>query len=67
MPFEAIVARYFRTQSLWYYFHVSAQFILGLAGVVLGIHVNNKLQPDIPGHQGIGILILVLGILQVCP
>uniref|UniRef100_A0A3Q7ELH0 Cytochrome b561 domain-containing protein n=1 Tax=Solanum lycopersicum TaxID=4081 RepID=A0A3Q7ELH0_SOLLC len=53
------------TQSLWYYFHVSAQFILGLAGVVLGIHVNNKLQPDIPGHQGIGILILVLGILQV--
>ncbi|XP_069151162.1 cytochrome b561 and DOMON domain-containing protein At3g61750 [Solanum lycopersicum] len=40
-------------------------YLQGLAGVVLGIHVNNKLQPDIPGHQGIGILILVLGILQV--
>ncbi|KAH0782792.1 hypothetical protein KY290_002390 [Solanum tuberosum] len=40
-------------------------FILGLAGVVLGIQLNNKLQPDIPGHQGIGILILVLSTLQV--
>ncbi|KAG5626569.1 hypothetical protein H5410_011787 [Solanum commersonii] len=68
LPFGAIFARYFRSQPLWYCFHVSAQFIgfiLGLAGVLLGIQLNNKLQPDIPGHQGIGILILVLSILQV--
>ncbi|XP_060218417.1 cytochrome b561 and DOMON domain-containing protein At3g61750-like [Lycium barbarum] len=67
-PFGAIFARYFRSQPLWYYFHISAQFIgfiLGLAGVVVGIQLNNKLQPHIPGHQGIGILILVLSILQV--
>lgn len=67
-PFGAIFARYFRSQPLWYYFHVSAQFIgfiLGLAGVVVGVQLNNRLQPHIPGHQGIGILILVLSILQV--
>ncbi|MCE3214679.1 hypothetical protein HAX54_053035 [Datura stramonium] len=67
-PFGAIIARYFRSQPLWYYFHVYAQFIgfiLGLAGAVVGIELNNKLQQDIPGHQGIGILILVLSILQV--
>ncbi|PHU09726.1 Cytochrome and DOMON domain-containing protein [Capsicum chinense] len=67
-PFGAIFARYFRYQQIWYYVHISAQFIgfvLGLAGVIVGIQLNNKLQPDIPGHQGIGILILVLSILQV--
>ncbi|CAN4108419.1 unnamed protein product [Withania somnifera] len=45
-------------------FDSSSGFILGLAGVVVGIQLN-KLQPNIPGHQGIGILILVLSILQV--
>ncbi|KAK4339394.1 hypothetical protein RND71_040856 [Anisodus tanguticus] len=39
--------------------------ILGLTGVAVGIQLNNKLQPHIPGHQGIGILIFVLSILQV--
>lgn len=68
-PFGAIFARYFKNQKLWYYFHVSAQFIgfiLGLAGVVLGIQLHNKLQVHIPAHEGIGILVLVLSILQVC-
>ncbi|WMV11574.1 hypothetical protein MTR67_004959 [Solanum verrucosum] len=68
LPFGAIFTRHFRSQPLWYCFHVSAQFIgfiLGLAGVVLGIQLDNKLQPDIPRHQGIGILILVPSILQV--
>ncbi|CAN4111447.1 unnamed protein product [Withania somnifera] len=54
--------------SLWYYVHVSSKFIgfiLGLAGVVVGIELNNKLQAGIPGHQGTGILILVLSIRQV--
>ncbi|PHU04908.1 Cytochrome and DOMON domain-containing protein [Capsicum chinense] len=67
-PFGAIFARYFKNQKLWYYFHVSAQFIgfiLGLAGVVLGIQLHNKLQVHIPAHEGIGILVLVLSVLQV--
>ncbi|OIT25942.1 PREDICTED: cytochrome b561 and DOMON domain-containing protein At3g61750-like [Nicotiana attenuata] len=67
-PFGAIFARYFKKQKLWYYFHVSAQFIgfiLGLAGVVLGLQLHNKLQVHIPSHEGIGILVLVLSILQV--
>lgn len=68
-PFGAIFARYLKKQKFWYYFHVSAQFIgfiLGLAGVVLGLQLHNKLQVHIPAHEGIGILVLVLSILQVC-
>ncbi|XP_055808217.1 cytochrome b561 and DOMON domain-containing protein At3g61750-like [Solanum dulcamara] len=67
-PFGAIFARYLKSQKLWYYFHVSAQFIgfiLGLAGLVLGLQLHNKLQVHIPAHEGIGILVLVLSILQV--
>ncbi|XP_049401424.1 cytochrome b561 and DOMON domain-containing protein At3g61750-like [Solanum stenotomum] len=67
-PFGAIFARYLGNQKSWYYFHVSAQFIgfiLGLAGVVLGVQLHNNLQVHIPAHEGIGILVLVLSILQV--
>ncbi|KAK4723708.1 hypothetical protein R3W88_026487 [Solanum pinnatisectum] len=67
-PFGAIFARYLKNQKSWYYFHVSAQFIgfiLGLAGVVLGLQLHNNLQVHIPTHEGIGILVLVLSILQV--
>ncbi|KAK4364174.1 hypothetical protein RND71_015532 [Anisodus tanguticus] len=67
-PFGAIFARYLKSQKSWYYVHVSAQFIgfiLGLAGVVLGLQLHNKLQVHIPAHEGIGILVLVLSILQV--
>ncbi|XP_015055176.1 cytochrome b561 and DOMON domain-containing protein At3g61750 [Solanum pennellii] len=67
-PFGAIFARYLKNQKSWYYFHVSAQFIgfiLGFAGVVLGLQLHNKLQVHIPAHEGIGILVLVLSILQV--
>ncbi|CAN4099457.1 unnamed protein product [Withania somnifera] len=67
-PFGAIFARYLKNKKLWYHFHVSSQFIgfiLGLAGVVLGLQLHNKLQVHIPAHEGIGILVLVLSILQV--
>ncbi|KAK3138049.1 hypothetical protein QOZ80_5AG0363810 [Eleusine coracana subsp. coracana] len=69
MPIGAIVARYFRRMDpLWFYLHVSLQFvgfIIGLAGVVAGVALYNKIQADIPAHRGLGIFVLFLGILQI--
>uniref|UniRef100_M4CTT6 Cytochrome b561 and DOMON domain-containing protein n=1 Tax=Brassica campestris TaxID=3711 RepID=M4CTT6_BRACM len=65
----AILARYLRHRDpLWYYLHISIQFtgfIFGLAAVILGIRLYNRIQPDIPAHRGIGIFLLILSILQV--
>ncbi|CAN6332069.1 unnamed protein product [Urochloa humidicola] len=69
MPIGAILARYFRRMDpLWFYLHVGLQFvgfIIGLAGVVAGVALYNKIQADIPAHRGLGIFVLFLGILQV--
>jgi len=69
MPVGAILARYFRrVDPLWFYLHVGIQFvgfIIGLAGVVAGVALYNKIQADIPAHRGLGIFVLFLGILQV--
>ncbi|CAH2063181.1 unnamed protein product [Thlaspi arvense] len=69
LPLGAILARYLRHRDpLWYYLHIGTQFtgfIFGLAAVILGIRLYNRIQPDIPAHRGIGIFLLVLSILQV--
>ncbi|CAN8253988.1 unnamed protein product [Cochlearia groenlandica] len=69
LPLGAILARYLKHKDpLWYYLHIGFQFtgfIFGLAAVILGIQLYNRIQPNIPAHRGIGIFILVLSILQV--
>lgn len=70
LPIGAIIARYCRRwDPLWFYLHAGIQlvgFILGLAGIVAGVSLYNKIQADVPAHRGLGIFVLVLGILQVC-
>lgn len=69
LPIGAIVARYFkRSGPLWFYIHAMVQFIgfiIGLAGVVAGVALYDKLHANVSAHRGLGIFILVLGILQV--
>lgn len=69
LPLGAILARYLRHRDpLWYYLHIGIQFtgfIFGLATVILGIRLYNRIQPNIPAHRGIGIFLLTLSILQV--
>ncbi|KAF7826180.1 cytochrome b561 and DOMON domain-containing protein [Senna tora] len=69
LPVGAIIARYFRHKDpLWFYLHSVIQFvgfIFGLATVLLGLQLHNKMQVHIPAHRGIGIFVLVLSILQV--
>ncbi|GAY45716.1 hypothetical protein WN944_017414 [Citrus x changshan-huyou] len=72
LPVGAIIPRYFKHKDpLWYYLHAIIQlvgFIFGLATVLLGIQLYNKLNvknANISAHRGIGIFILVLSILQI--
>lgn len=69
LPIGAIIARYCRQwDPAWFYLHIGFQvsgFIFGVAGVVLGVSLYNKLAAAVDAHRGIGIFILVLGIFQV--
>eukprot|EP00252_Welwitschia_mirabilis_P001564 TRINITY_DN11445_c0_g1_i1.p1 TRINITY_DN11445_c0_g1~~TRINITY_DN11445_c0_g1_i1.p1 ORF type:complete len:387 (+),score=41.76 TRINITY_DN11445_c0_g1_i1:255-1415(+) len=69
LPIGSILARYCRQKDpAWFYLHIGFQvsgFIFGLAGVILGFELYNKLEANFPAHRGLGIFILVLGILQV--
>ncbi|KAL6978102.1 hypothetical protein U1Q18_046428 [Sarracenia purpurea var. burkii] len=69
LPYGAIAARYFKHHDpLWFYLHVGIQFlgfILGLAGIVLGVSLYNKIHAHFPTHRGIGIFVLVLSVLQI--
>lgn len=71
LPIGAIVARYLKhKEPLWYYLHAFIQFLgflIGLATVVLGQQLYDKIHARVPAHRGIGIFVLVLSILQVCP
>lgn len=69
LPVGAIVARYCKQwDPLWYYLHAVIQligFIFGLAAVVAGVALYDKLHANVTAHRGLGIFVLVLGILQV--
>ena len=69
MPIGVIVARYFRQfDPIWFYAHTSIQsggFILGLAGVICGLVLKDRIKADVPTHKSLGIVVLVLGGLQV--
>ncbi|KAI7738451.1 hypothetical protein M8C21_031580 [Ambrosia artemisiifolia] len=69
LPIGAMVARYLKhLDPLWFYVHSSVQslgFILGLAGVIAGFVLDDRLDASVGKHKGLGISILVLGCLQV--
>lgn len=69
MPIGIIVARYFKQfDPTWFYVHVSIQsggFTLGLVGVVCGLVLNDRINANVTKHKALGIVILVLGCLQV--
>ncbi|KAA8543602.1 hypothetical protein F0562_021652 [Nyssa sinensis] len=69
MPIGVIVARHFKQwDPIWFYSHISIQsfgFIFGIAGIITGLVLENKLGVSVNKHKGIGIFILVLGSLQV--
>ncbi|PSS26281.1 Cytochrome b561 and DOMON domain-containing protein [Actinidia chinensis var. chinensis] len=69
LPYGAIAARYFKHHDpLWFYLHVGIQFVgflLGLAGVLVGVSLYNTIHAHFPTHKGIGIFVLVLSILQI--
>lgn len=69
LPYGAIAARYFKhLDPMWFYLHAGIQFvgfILGLAGIVLGVSLYNQIHAQFHTHRGIGIFVLVLSVLQI--
>ncbi|KAK1412699.1 hypothetical protein QVD17_34158 [Tagetes erecta] len=69
IPIGALVARFLRhLDPLWFYVHSSVQtlgFILGLAGVIVGIVLDDRLDARVGKHKGLGSTILALGCLQI--
>ncbi|OVA08760.1 Cytochrome b561 [Macleaya cordata] len=64
-----MVARYLRHMDpLWFYLHACIQvvaFILGVSGVIAGLVLEDLLSAQVDRHKTIGILVLILGCLQV--
>lgn len=57
-----------RWDPFWYYAHISLQssgFILGIICVIAGFSLEDDVGVDVDLHKSLGILILVLGSLQV--
>ncbi|MFS7953937.1 putative cytochrome b561/ferric reductase transmembrane [Helianthus anomalus] len=69
IPIGAMIARYMKhLDSLWFYMHTGIQslgFILGLAGVIAGVVLNDRIDAGVGKHKGLGVTILVFGFLQV--
>ncbi|KAJ4730100.1 Cytochrome b561 and DOMON domain-containing protein [Melia azedarach] len=71
MPVGAITARYMKVfqDPAWFYAHIICQtsaYALGIAGAVTGIYLGGKSHGiQHQTHRQIGILLLVLGFLQV--
>ncbi|CAN0927278.1 Auxilin-related protein 2 [Linum grandiflorum] len=70
MILGAILARYFKhLDPLWFYAHVLVQssgFVLGIIGVITGLLLQDDLDArHVSTHKALGILVLVLGCLQV--
>lgn len=69
IPIGAIVARYFRQwDPIWFYSHTAIQifgFLFGLVAFILGFVLEGFINAKIGHHKNLGIVILVLGSLQV--
>lgn len=73
MPVGAITARYMKVfqsaDPAWFYAHIicqSSAYLLGIAGAGTGIYLGNKSHGiQHSTHRTIGILLLVLGFIQV--
>lgn len=69
MPIGAIVARFMKQYDpIWFYSHTVIQslgFILGIAGIICGFVLKDRVSTNVSKHKAIGIVVLVLGCLQV--
>ncbi|PPR83631.1 hypothetical protein GOBAR_AA37080 [Gossypium barbadense] len=70
MIIGAMAGRYFKQwDPMWFYSHAAIQscaFLLGLAGIISGFVLEDRLDAEVDTHKALGILILVLGCLQNC-
>ncbi|KAI4356237.1 hypothetical protein L6164_000274 [Bauhinia variegata] len=69
MIIGAIIARHCKQwDPIWFYLHASIQtigFVTGIVGILCGLALRKKISGSVTNHKNIGILIFVLGVLQV--
>ncbi|KAI7732921.1 hypothetical protein M8C21_007477 [Ambrosia artemisiifolia] len=68
LPIGAMIARYFKDTSSWFYAHGFIQitgFFVGLAGIITGITLNSNLNVNVDRHKYIGLAVITLGCLQI--
>ncbi|KAL3531017.1 hypothetical protein ACH5RR_010339 [Cinchona calisaya] len=69
MVIGVMVARYMRQYDpIWFYSHTAIQslgFMLGVAGIICGFVLSNRVSTNVDKHKAIGIIVLILGCLQV--
>ncbi|XP_076891292.1 cytochrome b561 and DOMON domain-containing protein At3g07570-like [Bidens hawaiensis] len=70
LPIGAMIARYFKDEhkSYWFYAHVTIQlsgFIIGLAGIITGLVLNDRIDVNVAKHKAIGLIVVTLGCLQI--
>lgn len=69
VPIGILAARYFKSYDPhWFYGHISIQTIgfgLGLAGIIMGFDLDEDEIDNYDTHKALGIVVLVLGCLQV--
>ncbi|XP_071723298.1 cytochrome b561 and DOMON domain-containing protein At3g07570-like [Rutidosis leptorrhynchoides] len=69
LPIGAMIARYLKhIGSYWLYAHSSIQlsgFTIGLAGIVSGLILNDRIDINVAKHKIIGLIVITLGCLQI--
>lgn len=71
IPIGAMIARYSKHlhDSHRIYAHAIVQlsgFIIGLAGIITGLILNDRIDVNVAKHKAIGLVVITLGCLQVC-
>lgn len=69
MTIGAIIGRHAKQwDPTWFYLHASIQttgFVGGVVGNICGLFLTSKVSSDVTHHKNIGLVILILGFLQV--
>ncbi|KAL8237139.1 hypothetical protein R6Q59_018220 [Mikania micrantha] len=71
LPIGAMIIRYLKWKqkdSFGFYAHTTIQlsgFVIGLAGIITGLVLNDRIDVNVTKHKAIGLVVITLGCLQI--
>jgi hypothetical protein len=55
-----LLAIYFREwDHMWFYVYTCIRFLLGIAGFICGLVLENRLGADVSNHKGLGVFLVL--------